>query len=53
MSFRDFMAIALCDPERGYYTLGARIGERGDFVTSPQVSAAFAAAIANQFREDA
>jgi SAM-dependent MidA family methyltransferase len=53
MSFRDFMAIALYDPELGYYTVGARIGERGDFVTSPQVSPAFAAAIANRFREDA
>ena len=53
MSFRDFMAMALYDPEKGYYTVGARIGERGDFVTSPQVSPAFAAAIANRFREDA
>ena len=53
MSFRDFMASALYAPEQGYYTVGARIGERGDFVTSPQVSAAFAATIANQFREDA
>jgi SAM-dependent MidA family methyltransferase len=53
MSFRDFMATALYDPEGGYYTVGARIGERGDFVTSPQVSPAFAAAIANRFREDA
>jgi len=53
MSFRDFMAIALYDPELGYYTTGARIGERGDFVTSPQVSPAFAAALAGRFREDA
>lgn len=53
MSFRDFMAACLYDPEHGYYTVGARIGERGDFVTSPQVSPAFAAAIANRFREDA
>ncbi|MGH9364220.1 MAG: class I SAM-dependent methyltransferase, partial [Thermoanaerobaculia bacterium] len=53
MSFRDFMAIALYDPELGYYTVGARIGERGDFVTSPQVSPAFAAAVAKRFREDA
>jgi SAM-dependent MidA family methyltransferase len=53
MSFRDFMAVALYDPEQGYYSVGARIGERGDFVTSPQVSPAFAAAIASRFREDA
>jgi SAM-dependent MidA family methyltransferase len=53
MSFRDFMAIALYDPGQGYYSVGARIGERGDFVTSSQVSPAFAAAIAKRFREDA
>jgi SAM-dependent MidA family methyltransferase len=53
MSFRDFMAIALYDAEQGYYSVGARIGERGDFVTSPQVSPAFAASIAKRFREDA
>jgi SAM-dependent MidA family methyltransferase len=53
MSFRDFMALALYDPEQGYYGLGAKIGERGDFVTSPHVSPAFAAAVANRFREDA
>ena len=53
MSFRDFMAIALYDPEHGYYAVGARIGERGDFVTSPQISPAFAAALASRFQEDA
>lgn len=53
MSFRDFMAVALYDPGQGYYTVGARIGERGDFVTSPQVSPAFAAALAKRFLEDA
>ncbi|HEV2064404.1 MAG TPA: SAM-dependent methyltransferase [Thermoanaerobaculia bacterium] len=53
MSFRDFMAVALYDSEKGYYTVGARIGERGDFVTSPQVSPAFAASVAKRFREDA
>jgi SAM-dependent MidA family methyltransferase len=53
MSFRDFMAIALYDAEQGYYSVGARIGERGDFVTSPQVSPVFAAAVAKRFREDA
>ena len=53
MSFRDFMTIALYDAEHGYYSVGARIGERGDFVTSPQVSPSFAAAIAKRFRADA
>ncbi len=50
ISFRDFMATVLYDPQEGYYAKGARIGERGDFVTSPYISPAFAAAIAQRFR---
>jgi SAM-dependent MidA family methyltransferase len=53
ISFRDFMTAALYDPQEGYYARGARIGERGDFVTSPHVSPAFAAAIARRFADDA
>jgi SAM-dependent MidA family methyltransferase len=53
ISFLDFMDAALYDPEGGYYTRGAPIGEPGDFVTSPYVSAAFAGAIARRFRQDA
>jgi len=53
ISFRDFMATALYDLQEGYYAKGAAIGERGDFVTSPYVSAAFAAAIARKLTEDA
>ncbi|MGH9317943.1 MAG: class I SAM-dependent methyltransferase [Thermoanaerobaculia bacterium] len=52
ISFRDFMAAALYDPQEGYYAKRTRIGERGDFVTSPCVSPAFAAAIASRFRQD-
>ena len=52
ISFADFMETALYDPESGYYARGARIGERGDFVTSPSVSPAFAAAIARRFAND-
>jgi SAM-dependent MidA family methyltransferase len=52
ISFRDFMAAALYDPQEGYYARGASIGERGDFVTSPYVSPAFAAAIARRFADD-
>ena len=53
ISFHDFMEAALYDPEEGYYTRGASIGEPGDFVTSPFVSPAFSAAIARKFAEDA
>jgi SAM-dependent MidA family methyltransferase len=53
ISFRDFMATALYDPQGGYYSKGAFIGERGDFITSPYVSPAFAATIASKLAEDA
>src|SRR5262249_24057641 len=52
ISFRDFMAAALYDPAEGYYARGAAIGERGDFVTSPYVSPAFAKAVARKFTRD-
>ncbi|MDQ5858194.1 MAG: SAM-dependent methyltransferase [Acidobacteriota bacterium] len=53
ISFADFMEAALYDPDGGYYARGARIGEGGDFVTSPTLSPAFAAAIARRFAADA
>jgi SAM-dependent MidA family methyltransferase len=42
VSFRDFMAIALYDPQQGYYS-GKKtvIGRSGDFVTAPYLSEAF------------
>ncbi|MEP6801411.1 MAG: SAM-dependent methyltransferase [Acidobacteriota bacterium] len=49
ISFRDFMAAALYDAEEGYYSRGASIGDRGDFVTSPWISAAFARSLARRF----
>ena len=52
ISFRDFMAAALYDPAEGYYARGAAIGERGDFVTSPYVSPAFAQTIARRFAKE-
>jgi SAM-dependent MidA family methyltransferase len=53
ISFADFMEAALYDPDGGYYARGARIGEGGDFVTSPSLSPAFAATIARRFAADA
>ena len=46
------MAAALYDPQEGYYATGARIGERGDFVTSPTISPIFAATLARRFAAD-
>jgi SAM-dependent MidA family methyltransferase len=53
ISFADFMEAALYDPDAGYYSRGAPIGEGGDFVTSPSVSPAFAATLARRFARDA
>lgn len=53
ISFAEFMEAALYDPEAGYYSRGAAIGEGGDFVTSPSVSPAFAATLARRFVDDA
>jgi SAM-dependent MidA family methyltransferase len=53
ISFADFMAAALYDPEAGYYARGASIGEPGDFVTSPHLSPAFAGTLARVFCLDA
>ena len=52
ISFRDFMDAALYDPHQGYYASGAKIGEPGDFVTSPTVTPLFAATIAGCFRRE-
>ena len=46
------MEAALYDAEDGYYARGAAIGEGGDFVTSPTVTPAFAAAVAREFLRD-
>ena len=47
------MEAALYDPEGGYYSRGAPIGEGGDFVTSPGISPAFAGTLARLFAKDA
>jgi SAM-dependent MidA family methyltransferase len=52
ISFQDFMEAALYDPVDGYYARGPRIGEGGDFATSPTISPLFARTIAAAFRRD-
>lgn len=53
ITFRDFMEAALYDPEAGYYSRRAAIGDAGDFVTSPSISPLFARAVARLFARDA
>jgi SAM-dependent MidA family methyltransferase len=54
MSFEDFMAMALYDPEIGYYTTGiSDVGGRvGDFATSASLSGALGKAIAGWIRSE-
>jgi NADH dehydrogenase [ubiquinone] 1 alpha subcomplex assembly factor 7 len=37
----QFMALCLTHPEHGYYSKGAPIGARGDFITAPEISQMF------------
>jgi SAM-dependent MidA family methyltransferase len=50
ITFAEFMEAALYDPEHGFYS-GVPVGEQGDFVTSPHVSAAFGPMLAAQVVE--
>jgi SAM-dependent MidA family methyltransferase len=50
ISFADFMRAALYAPGLGYYTAGAtKLGIGGDFVTAPELSSLFGAALADAF----
>ena len=50
ISFADFMRAALYAPGLGYYTAGAtKLGLGGDFVTAPEMSPFFGAALADAF----
>ena len=53
MAFEDFMAMALYDPEIGYYTshISDLGGRSGDFATSATLSGALGKAIAGWIRE--
>jgi NADH dehydrogenase [ubiquinone] 1 alpha subcomplex assembly factor 7 len=41
LTLAEFMAIALHDPEAGYYARRQPIGRAGDYVTAPEISQAF------------
>ena len=50
ISFADFMRAALYAPGLGYYAAGAtKLGASGDFVTAPEMSSFFGAALADMF----
>ncbi|MEO1146948.1 MAG: class I SAM-dependent methyltransferase [Cyanobacteria bacterium J06638_22] len=50
--FADFMALALYDPEYGYYaTNRVNIGGAGDFYTAPHLGGDFGELLAEQFAE--
>ena len=52
ISFRDFMAMALYQPQLGYYcSPGDKMGRAGDYLTSPEVSPVFGTLIGRQLRE--
>src|SRR5215217_8061206 len=52
ISFREFMDLALYQPEHGYYSSGrAAIGRGGDFYTSVSVGPVFGRLLARQFAE--
>jgi len=52
ISFRDYMDMALYYPASGYYTSGPeKIGESGDYYTTPYVTSIFGDIIAKQLEE--
>ena len=52
MPFSRYMELALYQPGLGYYCAGLhKLGERGDFITSPELGSLFAACIARQIEE--
>ena len=52
ISFSEFMNIALYQPGLGYYSGGLqKFGEKGDFITAPEVSPLFGQCLAGQIAE--
>lgn len=52
ISYARYMELALYAPGLGYYSAGSRkLGEDGDFVTAPEMSALFARSIARQLAQ--
>ncbi len=52
ISFARYMGLALYAPRLGYYAAGAtKLGAAGDFVTAPELTPLFAAALATQVVE--
>lgn len=50
--FSRFMEMALYEPGLGYYSAGLhKLGESGDFITSPEIGSLFAACLARQVAE--
>ena len=41
ISLSQFMEMCLWDDENGYYTSNEVLGEKGDFITSPEISQTF------------
>lgn len=49
IDFSRFMQMALYEPGLGYYSAGAsKLGQAGDFITAPEISALFSFALARQ-----
>ena len=52
ITFREFMAMALYQPQLGYYhSPQEKMGRGGDYLTSPEVSSIFGALLGRQLRE--
>ncbi|HEY7294786.1 MAG TPA: SAM-dependent methyltransferase [Dehalococcoidia bacterium] len=51
LTFRQFMQMALYDPDEGYYRRREPIGAHGDYLTSPELHPLFGALIRSQLEE--